>query len=154
MDQKAKYRALQRGEKTNLTTDQVKRLSDWGFTWESKIKIPANATKKQSWEFRYGQLVTYKEKNGNCLVPQHYPELGQWVHSQRTNYRKYLRNEKSSMTKERFDKLKALGFVFNTERGGRKRNVDNEDFESEEEEEVEDTLATNLLSARRTHAFW
>lgn len=74
---------MQRGEKTNLTEEQVKRLTEWGFSWESKIKIPTTIAKKQPWENRFEQLIEYKEKYGHCLVPQQTPELGQWVHSQR-----------------------------------------------------------------------
>lgn len=81
--QRAKYKSMQRGEKTNLTEEQVKRLTEWGFSWESKIKMPANIAKKQPWENRFEQLVEYKQKHGHCLVPQNAPEIGQWVHSQR-----------------------------------------------------------------------
>ena len=54
------------------------------------------------------RLQTYQqEHNGSCNVPGGYPldpQLGTWVSTQRTAYRKGL------LTKERFDRLEEIGF--------------------------------------------
>lgn len=63
------------------------------------------------------ELAKYKEKFGDCLVPKRYqdnPALGNFVNKQRQLYRKYLEGENSSMTPEKVDILKSLGFAFNT----------------------------------------
>ncbi|KAL7489119.1 hypothetical protein ACHAW6_014726 [Cyclotella cf. meneghiniana] len=69
----------------------------------------------------YGQKVMelsrFKSENGHCLVPKRYdknPSLGNWVNKQRQLYRKYLKGDASSMTKDRIDALTQIGFVFDT----------------------------------------
>ncbi|MDA9911181.1 Helicase associated domain protein [Amylibacter sp.] len=61
-----------------------------------------------SWEFSYGLLETFINKNGNCLVPARYIEkghnLGDWVSNQRSN--------KEILSFDRIYKLDLLGFVW------------------------------------------
>jgi hypothetical protein len=146
--QRSKYTRLQEGKETNLTQDQIKRLTDWGFTWESKIKKPLKRADPLPWAERFEQLLKYKEEHGHTLVPQHYPELGQWVHGQRNDYRKFVRGQKSPMTAEKLGKLNETGFVFYTGKGGGKRTRQSvaqrqqpddseEDEDDDDEEEVE-----------------
>jgi len=117
-EQRFKYNRYKQGLNTNLTEEQIKKLTEWGFSWESKVKQPAVKASKEPWEVRYQQLIQWKEEHGHCIVPQHFPVLGQWVHGQRNEYRKVKRGQKSPMTKERIEKLEAIGFVFYTGRGG------------------------------------
>ena len=48
-------------------------------------------------------------------------QLGGWVNNQRTQYKKFQRGEKSSITKERISRLDDIGFVWN---GNKKRTRD------------------------------
>ena len=61
-----------------------------------------------AWDEWYGRLRIYKEREGDCRVPQQYIEngyrLGQWVAVQRRN--------ESILTDERRLRLNALGFVW------------------------------------------
>ena len=60
----------------------------------------------EAWEKRFQELVQYKEKHGNCNVPQIYkqnPQLGRWVTEQRTTF--------DSMSEDRKKQLKSIGFV-------------------------------------------
>ena len=78
-------------------------------------------------ETRYNALVAYKKERGHCLVPQGFsenPSLGNWVSTQRVNYKKLQESNKngkpemewsSYMTKARFEKLNELGFVWDVE---------------------------------------
>eukprot|EP00539_Tryblionella_compressa_P007148 CAMPEP_0178763542 /NCGR_PEP_ID=MMETSP0744-20121128/17227_1 /TAXON_ID=913974 /ORGANISM="Nitzschia punctata, Strain CCMP561" /LENGTH=234 /DNA_ID=CAMNT_0020418485 /DNA_START=55 /DNA_END=759 /DNA_ORIENTATION=- len=111
-DQRDKYRQMKEGKKTNLTEEQIRRLDDWGFNWEFKLKMPQQRTKPASWEQRFQELCKYKEEKGHCHVPQFYPVLGQWVHSQRNNYRSLINGKKTPLSKERLQKLKSIGFDF------------------------------------------
>ncbi|KAL3797367.1 LOW QUALITY PROTEIN: hypothetical protein HJC23_010493 [Cyclotella cryptica] len=64
-------------------------------------------------------MELFKSENGHCLVPKRYdknPSLGNWVNKQRQLYRKYLKGETSSITKDRIDILTKIGFVFDTSR--------------------------------------
>jgi superfamily II DNA or RNA helicase len=63
----------------------------------------------ESWMFWYGLLEAYREREGDCRVPQNYNEngyrLGQWVGVQRGN--------KDTMAVARKARLDALGFEWN-----------------------------------------
>jgi len=88
------------------------------------VANPTNDRYITQWNFRYGQLIEYKEKHGHCNVPQlyepnkklgtwvHYQRLGMWVGHQRTQYRLLQQGKQSSMTEERIDKLEEIGFVW------------------------------------------
>jgi hypothetical protein len=120
-DQRVKYHKFKKGEPSNMTQEKIQKLTDWGFRWEYKLKKPENPEQVRPWKHRYGQLVEFKEKHGHCLVPQHFPTLGNWVHTQRMDYRKFVKGNKSAMSKERLNKLNEIGFVFYTGKGGGKR---------------------------------
>lgn len=71
------------------------------------------------WNQRYKQLIEYKQKNGNCLVPATMGKLGNWVKFQRSEYIKYNYNinnnntgPRSGMTPERIVALKKIEFIF------------------------------------------
>lgn len=93
-----------------------RQLTNWGFIWEFKIKMPRERTKSTPWEHRFAELCLYKEEHGHCKVPQQYPVLGQWVHSQRNHYRALVHGKQSSLSKERLQKLTSIGFDFGRER--------------------------------------
>jgi Helicase associated domain len=61
-------------------------------------------------------LCQFQNENGHCTVPQKYPVLGQWVHTQRNNYRALVHGKKSALTQERIQQLKSIGFDFGRER--------------------------------------
>lgn len=61
-----------------------------------------------SWDQRYGQLIAYEKKNGNCNVPlrwQDNPKLGSWCNDQRKLYKK------RKLLARRKERLEQLGFV-------------------------------------------
>jgi hypothetical protein len=63
----------------------------------------------KKWNKQYEQLVEFKRKNGNCLVPKRYkqdPFLGQWVLTQRKLY------SKNKLRPDRKELLDELGFVW------------------------------------------
>eukprot|EP00536_Pseudo-nitzschia_multiseries_P014376 jgi/Psemu1/310905/fgenesh1_kg.694_\ len=64
----------------------------------------------QIWESHFQSLLEYKEKHdGSTAVPQTYeekPELGIWVHRQRTRY------FSSRLSKDRIARLSSIGFVW------------------------------------------
>jgi len=62
-----------------------------------------------SWDEWFGRLVTFKEREGHCRVPQAHKEgdhrLGIWVGTQRA--------KKANLTPERLQRLDEIGFVWN-----------------------------------------
>lgn len=74
----------------------------------------------QAWYDRFQELSEYKEKHGDCMVPQKYapnPSLGIWVNKQRMEYKLLQDGEKSSMTPERLSALRSIGFVWAKRKG-------------------------------------
>ena len=43
-----------------MTEDQIKKLDDVGFIWDHH---------EDAFNFRFMELIEYKEKYGNCAVP-------------------------------------------------------------------------------------
>ena len=68
---------------------------------------------ERAWNDRYDELDVYKNKHGNCLVPQRYSKnkaLGKWVDTQRTQYSLRNKGKHSHLTEERIKLLEDLGF--------------------------------------------
>mmetsp|Transcript_28390 Transcript_28390/g.41783 ORF Transcript_28390/g.41783 Transcript_28390/m.41783 type:complete len:554 (-) Transcript_28390:161-1822(-) len=107
--QRSAYKMYIKGMKSKLTDAQVNALEDIGFKWV--------AEKKDVWEIRFRELVSYKEKYGSTLVPSSYPEnppLGKWVGNQRSAYRWFTQGDKRSwLTRERIQALSDIGFAWN-----------------------------------------
>ena len=63
-----------------------------------------------SWDEWLGRLVTFKEREGHCLVPVHHKEgdykLGGWVNNQR--------HTRATLTPERVQRLDEIGFVWDS----------------------------------------
>ena len=111
-----------------LNEERIRRLDEIGFVWRVKNKM--KRFHDRQWDEIYAELVEYKQQHGDCLVPKRYPEsprLGQWVCSQRSQYRK-LQSTKSKedtsadkremnvdvpLNKERCKKLDDIGFEWN-----------------------------------------
>lgn len=107
-----------------------------GTTYSTDIKeavdaqiIKISATENpESWNERFAEFQAYKESHNDALVPKNYrenPFLGRWVHHQRELYNTWgepvedseLRmqqngDEQNGLSKEKYDKLFAAGFVF------------------------------------------
>ncbi len=98
-----RMRRYRKGNNPNLTEDEINRLDSIGMLWESRFD--------RIWNAQYKELVRYKEKFGNVRVPVGYVsesgiKLGMWLSRQFEQY-----NEQK-MTKEREEKLTALGVMF------------------------------------------
>ena len=81
-----------------LAPERKRRLDERGFDWDPKLG---------AWEVMFGELKRYKERFGDCNVPQAWkenPPLGLWVHRQR------VAEKKGELLPERKARLDALGF--------------------------------------------
>ena len=63
-----------------------------------------------SWDVRFDELQSYKDKQGDCNLLTTSGTLGSWVNTQRTQYRLVKSGKTSSMTDERVQKLVSIGF--------------------------------------------
>lgn len=72
---------------------------------------------EEKWKERFEDLLAFRSKNKNCLVPHTYPTnptLARWVKRQRYQYKLFQQGEQSSMTQERIDMLDDVGFVWHS----------------------------------------
>ncbi len=70
-----------------LSAERIAKLDAIGFAWgaRSMAEIGGEGINAR-WKMRFDELLYYKEKNGNCKVPNEWPEnpkLGHWVNQQR-----------------------------------------------------------------------
>ena len=90
----------QRSNQCKLTSERFKRLDELGVVWDPL---------KSQWEQGFKNLVAYKKEFGDCSISQSSQylgyRLGQWVRVQRSN--------KNKLTRERFNRLDALGLKWN-----------------------------------------
>jgi len=72
-----------------LTQERKDKLEALGFVWSLR-----NKRVDDHWDEMFNQLVDYKEKHGDCLVPSRFEDnfkLGKWVETQRYEYTKLQR---------------------------------------------------------------
>ena len=75
-----------------------------------------NDRRTQNWSIRYSDLVEYKRKHGHTNVPLSHSDtkLAIWVRNQRHQFRHLLNGRRSTMTRDRYEKLCAIDFDFGT----------------------------------------
>lgn len=70
-----------------LSDERIAKLDAVGFAWGARSMAEVGMEGINArWKMRYDQLLRYKEKNGDCRVPNEWPEnpeLGHWVNQQR-----------------------------------------------------------------------
>ena len=89
-----------------ITQERIAKLDEIEFEWDPVLDL---------WDRRFGELVEYKERFGDCKVPLRWDEnatLGKWVGGQRVQKKKFDKNERATITQERIDRLNAIEFVW------------------------------------------
>ena len=112
--QRRNFKKFDAGKASSMTPHRVKILNYIGFVWDGGRR------NDKGWMRMFEELMEYKEKHGDCLVPSRYEgnlKLGRWVFSQRRGYHEAKRGETSWMTEERQLKLEEIGFVWKVRRG-------------------------------------
>jgi len=107
--QRQQYRLLQKGKRSQMTIERADILHAEGFVW--------NVQGHRPWEERLEELRAFKSQHGSCLVPVKYspnPQLGNWVHNQRKEYKSLQEKKKSALTQDRIRILEREGFVWDT----------------------------------------
>jgi len=115
--QRRQYKILSSGssESTPMTPARAHRLEAIDFAWATRDP------RHVPWESRFNQLVEYKKKHGDCLVPIGYKgnsQLANWVSTQRQEYKIKNDGKPSRLTPERIQRLNEIGFVWEAQRGG------------------------------------
>merc|ERR1712087_293637 len=107
--QRMEHKNRVEGKNSSLNDYRLERLESIGFRW-------AKRKGQASWDEKFNELVAYKAKFGNCLVPTKYKEntaLGRWVSTQRSEYKKYREGKKrTSMNPDKIRRLESIGFAW------------------------------------------
>ena len=132
-DQRTKYRLREGGKKSMLSEVRVRKLEALGFEWRIGAQrkdrsVDGDAVKKMvetafsgcqykedPWKARYLELLEYREKRGDCLVPIDSGDLGKWVERQRLEFALRVKGQGSEMTEMRQRLLQELDFSEMTE---------------------------------------
>mmetsp|Transcript_28004 Transcript_28004/g.42124 ORF Transcript_28004/g.42124 Transcript_28004/m.42124 type:complete len:431 (-) Transcript_28004:1341-2633(-) len=105
--QRRQLKLRKEGKKNKLSDERLKLLEVLGM--EHQIRNTA------TWMDRFKELKEYKEKHGDCNVPQKYgdnPSLGRWVDNQKTQHKKLYDGKTTHLTIERIQLLAGIGFDF------------------------------------------
>ena len=107
--QRIEYQKFIEGKPSSMTLERMRDLQELGF----RLQRQRPHSTRKSWEERFAELMEFKKKFGHTIVPQCSSQLGEWVHSQRKNY-KLLKKGKivGGLTADRVKKLSEVGFVF------------------------------------------
>lgn len=121
--QRRHYKILTSGKKesTPMTLERAQKLIDIGFDWST------SDPRHVSWDERFEQLRQFKMKYGHVQVPMGWSEnssLSNWVSAQRQDYKLYNKGRPSRLTQDKIDRLDHLGFVWEAQRGGRRRKLE------------------------------
>jgi hypothetical protein len=117
------YKKFRLNKKTSMTQERVDMLEAIGFNWGG------TESQQQEWDDAWNQkfekLQEYREENGDCLVPRNYGDgtLYAWAIMQRQRNEQYRQGkivtasrdgsrDNVKVWEDRFERLKALGFVF------------------------------------------
>ena len=100
--------------KGSLSDDQVKRLDDIGFIWNSNRS-------RNAFDDRLEDLKAYKDQHGHCNVKVYgeYQSLGQWCSKVRCTKRIMDKNEKTKecvLSDDQVKRLNDIGFPWNSDR--------------------------------------
>lgn len=91
---------------TGMTEERVRLLNAEDFIWDAF---------NHAWEQKYDELCMFVAVNGHAAIRSRrkgYDPLARWAEIQRQNYRKRMNGEKTTLTKERVDKLERIGFIW------------------------------------------
>jgi hypothetical protein len=75
---------------------------------------------------RYHELLVYKARYGNCVVPRGFapnPRLASWVAEQRKQYKLKQDGRSSSITDDRIQLLQRIDFAWNAQESAWARNL-------------------------------
>ena len=97
--------------KGSLSRERVGRLEEIGFTWRFVATDGADVLTKlryweELWNWRYRELKEYRDKHGDCNVPQSQGGLGKWVSHRREEFKT------GKLSDERIARLESIGIVW------------------------------------------
>ena len=104
-EQRTHYKRFRQGKASSMTSRRFELLSKLDFSWDAR---------ETRWLRRYKELKNYVALNGFGCRP-HYKKqraLSTWLQNQQTMYRALEEGEKTTLTEQRVQLLKKLGFLY------------------------------------------
>ncbi len=93
------------GKRASLDAVKMQRLTELGFAFRPRGSYA-------SWDDQIKGVWEFKKANGHCRIPVNHPTLGSFVKLVRRDYKNWSQGKPSSMTPEREEALKEVGFAF------------------------------------------
>lgn len=118
--QRRHYKRAQIKPGEGITPDRAGRLMQLGFEWTGENP------RHKNWDIRFEELKHFKAKYGHAQVPIGFEDnvqLANWTSTQRQEYKNLLKGKASRLNKQRIKLLESIGFVWELQRGGRRRRV-------------------------------
>ena len=116
------YRMAMEGKCFTMTPERIAMLDSINFEWSRSSESDSDFDRSRKfsrvqgqWNGYFSMLFHFKSRFGHCRVPEGWkenPRLAQWVTDQRREYALHLSKQRTTMTKERFQRLDALGFLW------------------------------------------
>eukprot|EP00956_Cyclotella_meneghiniana_P029713 scaffold72819_cov62-Cyclotella_meneghiniana.AAC.1 len=98
----------QRFNLQHMPRERIDKLDALSFTWNYNTR----SSNEEAWDVKYQSLLTYIRQHGHANVPKSNEPLSCWVRKQRYEYGKFIKKQKSQITRERIRKLNNVGFAF------------------------------------------
>ena len=119
------FRTTSKTTQLPLLTSSVVSPSAGQYPLESDAKDSEDELNEQrfkpfheeKWALRYKELLAFHKENGHAAVPHTYPpnpQLARWVKRQRRQYKLRGENKASTMTTDRLEVLKEIGFIWDS----------------------------------------
>jgi hypothetical protein len=107
-NQRAQYKMLQQGKKSQMKEERIQKLNDIGVEWSVSV----------NWDERFEQLKAFQKEHGHFRVPgaqvknSATQQLAKWVLIQRMRCKRLQQGEKASViTEGKIQRLNEIGFV-------------------------------------------
>lgn len=105
--QRRKYKKTLTDDNSKFCEERKQALEKIGFKW-----VTSNLN-EALWQQRYHDLLEFKRQKGHCDVPHRYASnlsLGEWVSTQRREFKKKCNGWSSCLTEQRIQSLNKVGF--------------------------------------------
>jgi len=108
---------------TDEPDDLFSEKDKYAEEYKSERKVQQEEKLQEIWNLHFEELKEFKQKTGHCLVPSSFAskKLATFVRVQRRNYGMLKSGESKRMTRERFDLLDSIGFVWDAKKEKKKR---------------------------------
>ena len=99
--QRQHYSKRTKGSWHSMTDERVELLEKVGFVWNAR---------DARWQSQFEELKENAIVNGFGKTPSKLPKISNWLSNQRVLYRQYQDGKKVSLTPDRLEKLRSIGF--------------------------------------------